>query len=462
MIDYRYWFGIGKSPIKKEQFSPAMVTAIKAMLSNPEEAWWVIDGALTALRFAPAGEVDDCLPLIKPWTTHEDWWLREAAFNAMLALQDDEKLLAKVLPTLNQMMVDEYHTMPRQRFNNELNQLLKKNKSTPAGRQILSAFLRAVKESEIKPDQGRQTRSSEGAHNVLTTAEICLREAPEHAIEVARIIKSRSTLIGTTQIMRLIATPNYSPESKPYGFCTLLEKLPAEQKKELTDILCKEYLPELKRRRKAESNNDQSLINTIIDLVKLSNPDAGWQPVGTPLPAERTWRFTSFDPPEEEKMHPREKKRFRNVSLPEGIEKWYMPEFDDSGWKTGKAPIGIGVHKRGGVSFRNNSEWGSGEFLLMRTEFEIEDLAYDSFRLSILAKQGFHVYLNGHKISSYVWWKDMPHYRFITLSENQVKLLKKGRNVLAAYGNVEYDKNTIKPSGQMDLLIEGLNTANLE
>jgi len=35
-------------------------------------------------------------------------------------------------------------------------------------------------------------------------------------------------------------------------------------------------------------------------------------------------------------------------------------------------------------------------------------------------------------------------------------LLKEGTNVPAAYGNMEYQKQTGEPTGQMDLYIEGL------
>ena len=40
--------------------------------------------------------------------------------------------------------------------------------------------------------------------------------------------------------------------------------------------------------------------------------------------------------------------------------------------------------------------------------------------------------------------------------------LKKGTNVLAAYGNVEYDKESHEPAGQMDLFIEGLKMSDLK
>ena len=48
------------------------------------------------------------------------------------------------------------------------------------------------------------------------------------------------------------------------------------------------------------------------------------------------------------------------------------------------------------------------------------------------------------------------------LDAGHIKHLKKGTNVLAAYGNVEYKKNTHEPVGQMDLCIEGLKMSDLK
>ena len=466
MIDYRYWFGIGRGTIKTEQFTPAMLTALRHMIADPEEAWWVVDGALMAMKFAPAKEIGKCLPQILPWTRHEDWWLRESAFMALSGLKDDESLLRKVLPIMNKMMVDEYHTQPRARMSGVLRDIMKRKKSSPAGKAILASFLRAVKESEIKPNEGKQRRASEGAHNVVTSADVCLREAPETALTVARILQGRFELLETKQVIQLVGTPNSNPESKPFGLYDLVSELPTAQSKELEAVLSNVYLPELKGRLKAESGGDMSLINTIIDVAKLKNPKAGWNPVGSPEPADRTWRFISFDPQEPgDEKPPREKHRFRGIALPKGLEKWYMPEFDDSKWNQGKAPIGVGLHKRGRVSFENNSDWGQGEFLAARTTFELEGAgdAYDSYRLSILCKQGFHVYLNGRMVSGYGWWKDLPHYRPIMLGDNQARLLKRGKNVLAVYTNVEYLKgDKANAAGQIDLYIEGLKKSDLE
>ncbi len=195
----------------------------------------------------------------------------------------------------------------------------------------------------------------------------------------------------------------------------------------------------------------------------MEEPEAGvpsWEPVGTPQPKDRIWRFMSFDPHKETDLLPKEeKKRFRDVTLPAGLQRWAMPDFDDSNWGSGKAPIGKGVWKHrtiGDGTVKFASDWGKGEFLLMRTSFEVDNLNYESYRISVLARQGFHVYLNGHKINTYIWWKDEPQYRPVDLGGEHIKHLKKGTNVLAAYANVEYDRRTQAPHASMDLWIEGI------
>jgi len=209
-----------------------------------------------------------------------------------------------------------------------------------------------------------------------------------------------------------------------------------------------------------------SVAHVITRKGVMEEPEAGvpgWEPVGTPQPEDRIWRFISFDPHKETDLLPKEeKKRFRDVTLPAGLHRWCLPEFDDSQWNRGKAPVGKGVwrhHTIGDGTVQFTSDWGEGEFLLMRTTFEVDNLNYESYRISVLARQGFHVYLNGHKINTYVWWKDEPQYRPVDLTSEHIKHLNKGTNVLAAYANVEYDRRTQAPHASMDLWIEGITQA---
>jgi alpha-galactosidase len=186
-----------------------------------------------------------------------------------------------------------------------------------------------------------------------------------------------------------------------------------------------------------------------------------WKPVGKPLPDERFWRFATVDATEaKDKLEEYTDRRFRDITLPAGMEKWFMPDFDDSKWTEGKAPIGKGGWKHSGVNLHNfPSTWGEGEFLLMRTTFEVEELDYDSYRIAILARQGFHVYLNGHKLHTYIWWQDSPRYGSIVLQDEQIRHLKKGKNVLAAYANDQYSANSPERYAALDLRLEGITKA---
>ena len=192
--------------------------------------------------------------------------------------------------------------------------------------------------------------------------------------------------------------------------------------------------------------------------------DNYWKPVGKPLPEERIWRFATVDATEKkDKLEKYDGRRFRDITLPAGMENWQMPDFDDSKWTSGKAPIGKGVWDHSGIKWdKFPSTWGEGEFLLMRTTFEVEDLNCDSYRLAVLARQGYHVYLNGQKIYTYIWWQDKPQYGSIVLEAEQIKHLKKGKNVLAVYANDQYDLQSPAHYAAMDVRIEGISKSDKE
>lgn len=190
--------------------------------------------------------------------------------------------------------------------------------------------------------------------------------------------------------------------------------------------------------------------------------DNYWKPVGKPLPEERTWRFMAVDPTEpKDKQEQYEDRRFRDIQLPAGMENWSQPDFDDSQWTAGHAPIGKGVWNHSGVTLdKFPSTWGDGEFILARTTFEVDNLDCESYRIAVLARQGFRVYLNGHPIHNYIWWMDNPYYRSIVLDQNEIKFLKKGKNVLAVYANDQYGRNSPDRYGAIDVRIEGITGAD--
>jgi len=458
LIDYNYWFGIGDNPIPSDKFTPAMLESITKMLANPKEAWWVVDGALLALKFAPVKEIHDRLPLIMPWTEHSDWWLRESAFMALSGLAKDDALYLEVLPSLLTLATSEYHTMPRERMMGHLNSALQDKKpESEAGKLIIAALRKAVTTSEIKCGE----RSGEGAYNVIETVKVCLQSDPTTASVLAMALEPRFGDFGTGDMVGLVGAPGANPGGDPFGLFTMLEKLEPKQREELKGILYNTYRPELLKRFRAQKNESPELLNSIIDLTKLENPAAGWKPIGKVPPAERVWRFKSFDPIEEKDQLPiRERRRMRDIQLTDDLKDWFKPDYDDSKWSSGRAPVGTALYRGDSPSFTNQSDWGKGEFIVMRTSFGIDAADCDLYRLSILTPQGFKVYLNGHEIAGYGWWFDKSHYA--PWGCDAGRHLKIGTNVLAVYANAEYDQNTKQPFGQMDCMIEGLKLSDLE
>jgi hypothetical protein len=167
--------------------------------------------------------------------------------------------------------------------------------------------------------------------------------------------------------------------------------------------------------------------------------------------------------------------RFRDVELPPGMAKWVSPTFDDRAWRSGRAPIGVGVfkahgHGRGWTatpdhSFKNHADWGTGEFILMRTTFAMQDLDGDHlYSIRILSDQGYHVYLNGHKIHTFPWFSHFPQYERIILGPDEARHLKQGVNTLAVYSTVRFeldDARVAHPIGQVDVSLEGLKKSEL-
>ena len=195
-----------------------------------------------------------------------------------------------------------------------------------------------------------------------------------------------------------------------------------------------------------------------------------WKPLGKPLPEEQIWRFATVDATEKKDQMEKSDRQFRDITLPAGMEKWHMPDFDDSKWMAGKAPIGKGFFQNWGHTLYNldfdkfPSRWGAGEFLLMRTNFEAEELNCESYRIAVLVigHQGFQIYLNGQKIHTTNRSPGHPRYGSIVLYKDQVKLLKKGNNVLAAYSNEIYNGGgtSSESFAAIDLRIEGITTAD--
>lgn len=454
-IDYNYWFGRGKDALTAGKITPGMLAAVRKMLADPAEAWWVVDGALMAMSFAPPEAVRDSLPLILPWTKHEEWWLRQSAFHALTAFSQNESLFHENLPSLIATLARESHTQPRQDMTQFFAKLLRQNQNNETGRRIIDGLLKAAENTTILPDKDGNLRSIEGRFNVYLTLEAAALQAPEsEAIRVARAVVANFDAVSTPDLVNLVATPNHNPEKgKSPGIHPALARLPDNVSVELKKLLENEFLNEFKQRVKDDRVN-ASLLDTVADLARMAAPGNGWQPIDTTPPSDRVWRFTPFDLPDNTISGRTAGGLAYDPKLPSIYQDWQSPDYDDKAWSRGPAPIGSGLFKwkNSPTVFENRSQWGEGEFLLARADFKRDDRDFAAYRLRILAPRAYQVFLNGKLLHQYVWYKDTPQYAPIIFDEKQMKLLKTGTNTLAIYLN----RTGHRGPAQMDALIEGL------
>jgi len=197
-----------------------------------------------------------------------------------------------------------------------------------------------------------------------------------------------------------------------------------------------------------------------------------WTAIGTPAPENRVWKYTTFDLDPEKQYRDLKKgeegdERTLTGDTPAALTNWLNPAFDTSKWQKGHAPIGKGrapgvyknekqkkeVEKRMAMI---RSPWGEGNMLLMKTTFTLERTGVSNVRLCIHSTSSFHVYLNGHLVTDYPWWKDVEVRRF----DIRAEYLKQGINELAFYGNILENRGRL--FNAVNLYLEGLSKDKAE
>jgi hypothetical protein len=462
ILDWKTWTGgHDKQPLSADRYTPGMIESISAMINNPEEALYVIDGALFAMRHTPAENLKKHYETIHQWAGHDDWWLRQGAFFALRGMDKDPETFRKVVPEMVNMMIGENHTMPRNFMNGELSGALKKfGSSSEIGILLSKGFDQGVAETQVL--EGR--RRPEGAYNLMQSILKAINAAPEIAPALAESLVSRGiSQMDSDSMLNLVSGKD--------GLLAILSKLKGTPRDELAKVLTQGYRPDIIRRLKAKGGKDLELIDTLIQLNETSGSDVGWITLGSSASTARPqWQYHSFHPTEKKDIMSKSSgRRFRKVQLAPGLDGWFKPGFNAKGWQTGPAPIGKGAHPLQGKNPPPiASPWGEGEILLARTTFEVteKDLACDVYRLKVLSQQGFEIYLNGKKIQTYTWWQEPSEYRSWPFGTDAIKLLKKGQNTLAIYTTEMYP-SAAKPHwkdpvyGKIDLRIEGLKVEEL-
>jgi hypothetical protein len=179
--NYNHFFRAPQGAFAPAVVSEKFLSGIENILKDPEVSLWELDGALFALSRAEPADIKKNLGLVGEYLGHQEWWLRESAFAAIVALAKDEKLLAPELPALLARVAKETHVYPRRFLMGQLQSILK-DKAISSGTkdQIVTGMLRGIHETVIEPGY----LGGIGRNNKYETLRYFLEQAPEAAPQV--------------------------------------------------------------------------------------------------------------------------------------------------------------------------------------------------------------------------------------------------------------------------------------
>ena len=124
---YDNWGRPFKTTTQPQTVSARFLPAILKTLNDPKSAWWELDGALFALGCAKPGDIREQITLILKFAKHEEWYLREAAFWAIVGLRDS--ITGEEFNHLSGIYRDSRHVFARSPYDAGFRAILKSSKA---------------------------------------------------------------------------------------------------------------------------------------------------------------------------------------------------------------------------------------------------------------------------------------------------------------------------------------------
>ena len=404
-----------------ELLTPEVFGLAITAIQDPKESWWVKDAALHVVSYAMPDQVVPHVDLLLSYLDLDEWWLQNAAMTALIPVVADERCYQKVLPRIGE--------------------LIRTNQRAALTLGMMEPMRTAIKAAspEVQQLAVEALKESYTGYTGVATAPGGLDISKTAAAHLEYIATSLADVPGGMDVLFEIAQEQHPDKPLPYKELFLNadpKLLGLKLQKAIIPIINEELIPEyvgqnrknLRKLARLEVQNARcggpgEHIDELVALYERAGQNIyGWT-IFLDL-KESEWSYHSFDPiPAEQVPFDRLITRYREVTLPKGMEKWFDPAFDPakSGWKRGQAPFGnysgeipdnpvskcakegigpcFGPICYGGTKV--NTLWDK-EVLLMRKTVQIPPLKEGHrYRLRVNQRAhvgnggGFGVYING-------------------------------------------------------------------
>jgi len=375
----------------------------------PEEAWSVKDPALQIIGHAPADWVVPHVDSLLPYLEHEEWWLQNAALSALTPVVADERTYKKVLPAIGE--------------------LVRTNQRSALTKGLLPGIRAKLKQGspEVQQLAVETLKETYTGYAGVKTARTGQDVSSTFDAHLEFIAASLADVPGGLDVLYEVARERHPHEILPYKEFFLNadpSQFGPKLKKAITPIIMDELIPEFVGRHRenlrqlaageVQSPRPGGSRDAVDGLAALydraGHTDYGWHMFADLRNAE--WSYHSFDPiPAERVPWDQLITRYREVTLPKGMENWYALDFDPAhaGWKQARSPFGqyegeIPQHPISKCSdacvgpgcygaTKVNTLWEK-EVLLMRGTFKIPPLK-KGHRYRLRVNDGEHVGAGG-------------------------------------------------------------------
>jgi hypothetical protein len=324
-------------PRQAEFLTDEMTALLLAMINDPEESWWAVEGALNCVGMARADLLAPHLDRLCQWLEHEDWWLRRAALTAADKLIADERFYQKLLPIIGKVAASNRNA----NLSWALWGLGNRLESAPPAVQKLAAetFAQAYGEFPKK---------------LTVPGGVDMGRAESFLVEnLATMLASQP---GGLELLLELAAERYPGQPLPHKdlfFRKKSSEFTPEVKKAVNAVIRDQLIPEyvadniaslmaeIRPEPMVADPKNQAKVEGLVELYhKMGVEDHNWRGFG-PAWNEMRWDYFSFDPPETLPWKPGQT-RYRKVTYPSGMENWFAKDFDakKAGWKNGLQPFG--------------------------------------------------------------------------------------------------------------------------
>ena len=316
--------------------APEHITRAVEMLKNPAESLFVKEAALRLIGLAPADTLVEQVAVILPFLKHDEWWLQHSALVALTPVVADKRVCREVLPAIGALLKDNhlYNTTAPLRWG-----------ALPENLRKADPEVAAIARDALKEAYGAYVGYEHTLPYVEERVDTGMRES---------IAYTMTRLPGGYDMLYELGKQRYPEEELPFKTTFLeadvnalsprLQEMVASfrQKSLLPGYLEKHKDALAKEAQGIEPQRGQAAMEGLLDLYgELGITEFDWADYG-PDRNEMTWWYHSFEPNEKWLQADDRLGRYREVTVPAGMEPWFGAGFDPAkaGWKQGLAPFG--------------------------------------------------------------------------------------------------------------------------